>query len=186
MINRLEATQYLIGQITDEPVVASCGNPKFDLYTAAPDRSENFYMWNSMGMASSIGLGLAMARPDKKIIVLDGDGAILMNLSSLPTAARQAPDNLIHIIWDNEQLQITGGQPTHTNKGADLEAISKGSGFQHVITVSDMDSFKEALERVLNDPGPWVLVAKTDSSGAPGRPPKSPVFLKNRFMEAIR
>ena len=75
MINRLEATRYLVEQFCDEPIIASCGNPKFDLFTTAAKRKSNFYMWNSMGMASSIGLGLAMARPDKRVIVLDGDGA---------------------------------------------------------------------------------------------------------------
>ncbi len=90
MLNRLQATRFLVQQLTTEPVIASLGNAKFDLF-AAQDRPQNFYMWNSMGMASSMGLGLAMARPDLKVIVLDGDGAILMNLNSLPTAAARAP-----------------------------------------------------------------------------------------------
>ena len=100
MINRLKATQYVVSQLTDEPVVASLGNAKFDLFTAK-DRPQNFYMWNSMGMASSIGLGLAMARPQQKVVILDGDGSLMMNLNSLPTAAARAPQNLIHVIWDN-------------------------------------------------------------------------------------
>ena len=113
MINRLQATRYLVQQLTNEPIIASLGNPKFDLFTAQ-DRPQNFYMWNSMGMASSMGLGLAIARPDVKVIILDGDGALLMNLNSLPTAAARAPVNLIHVIWDNRQFELTGGQPTHT------------------------------------------------------------------------
>ena len=84
MLNRLQATRYIVQQVTDEPIIASLGNPKFDLFTAQ-DRPQNFYMWNSMGMASSMGLGLAMARPQQKVIVLDGDGALLMNLNSLTT-----------------------------------------------------------------------------------------------------
>jgi thiamine pyrophosphate-dependent acetolactate synthase large subunit-like protein len=186
MINRLKATRYLVEQLSDEPIVASCGNPKFDLFTAAEKRKANFYMWNSMGMASSIGLGLAMARPDKKVIVLDGDGAILMNLNSLTTEASQAPANLIHIIWDNSQYQITGGQPTHTSGKADIEAIARGAGFKQAMTVTTLAAFKEGLPRLLSEPGPWILVAKTDASSAPGRPPKSPVSIKNRFMDALR
>ena len=186
MINRLEATRYLVDQLADEPIIASCGNPKFDLFTAASKRKSNFYMWNSMGMASSIGLGLAMARPDKKVIVLDGDGAILMNLNSLTTAAAKAPANLVHIIWDNEQYQITGGQLTHTSGKADIEKIAGGAGFQQALTVDTFDTFKKALSRILIQPGPWILTAKTDSSKAPGRPPKSPVLIKNQFMEALR
>ena len=185
MINRLEATRYLVQQLSDEPVIASCGNPKFDLFTAAAERKANFYMWNSMGMASSIGLGLAMARPDKKVIVLDGDGAILMNLNSLTTAANKAPNNLVHIIWDNEQYQLTGGQPTHTGKKADLGAIAGGAGFKQVSTVDTINAFKKAISQILSKPGPWILVAKTDAAGAPGRPPKSPVYIKNQFMESL-
>jgi thiamine pyrophosphate-dependent acetolactate synthase large subunit-like protein len=185
MINRLEATRYLVQQLSDEPVIASCGNPKYDLFTAAGERKANFYMWNSMGMASSIGLGLAMARPDKRVIVLDGDGAILMNLNSLATAASKAPSNLAHIVWDNGQFQITGGQPTHTSEKADLGAIAKGAGFDKVLTVDTISAFKEALSQILSKPGPWILVAKTDSAGASGRPPKSPVYIKNQFMEAL-
>jgi len=186
MINRLEATRYLVQQLSDEPVIGSCGNPKFDLFTAAGERKANFYMWNSMGMASSIGLGLAMARPDKKVIVLDGDGAILMNLNSLTTAAEKSPPNFIHIIWDNGQYQLTGGQQTHTGGKADLEIIARGAGFDKVITVDNLRAFEEALSQVLKNPGPWILVAKTDSAGAPGRPPKSPVYIKNRIMEALK
>ncbi len=186
MINRLEATRYLLEQLSDEPVIASCGNPKFDLFTAAGDRGANFYMWNSMGMASSIGLGLAMARPDKKVIILDGDGAILMNLNSLTTAASEAPVNLAHIIWDNGLYQLTGGQPTHTSQKADLAAIARGAGFTQVLMADTLSAFKEALSRVLSSPGPWILVARTDSTGAPGRPPKSPVYIKNQFMLALK
>ncbi|MDF1592089.1 MAG: thiamine pyrophosphate-dependent enzyme [Desulfobacterales bacterium] len=185
MINRLKATRYLVAQLSDEPIIASCGNPKYDLFTAAQKRKANFYMWNSMGMASSIGLGLAMARPDRKVIVLDGDGAILMNLNSLTTAASKAPANLVHIIWDNAQYQITGGQPTHTGGKADIAAVARGAGFQKALTVKTFTAFKEALSRILSQSGPWVLVAKTDSTQAPGRPPKSPVFIKNQFMDAL-
>jgi len=185
MINRLEATRYLVEQLADEPIIASCGNPKFDLFGAAAEREANFYMWNSMGMASSIGLGLALARPEMKVIVLDGDGAILMNLNSLTTAADKAPQNLVHIIWDNEQYQITGGQHTHTSAKADIGVIAKGAGFRKVLTVETLDAFKKAFSQIYIEAGPWILVAKTDSADAPGRPPKSPVYIKNRFMAAL-
>ncbi|MCI0527516.1 MAG: thiamine pyrophosphate-dependent enzyme [Nitrospira sp.] len=184
MINRLEATQYLLKHLTDEPIIASCGNPKFDL-AAAGDRKENFYMWNSMGMASSTGLGLALARPDKKVVILDGDGAILMNLNSLTTAASKSPKNLIHVIWDNRTYQITGGQPTHTAGKADLAQIARGAGFEKVLTLDTMEAFQQALPEVLSKPGPWVVVVITDDCGAPGRPPKSPTYIKHRFMEAL-
>src|SRR5262249_35332695 len=134
MLNRLQATRYIVQHVSEEPIIASLGNPKFDLFTAQ-DRPQNFYMWNSMGMASSMGLGLAMVRPQQKVIVLDGDGTLLMNLSSLTTAAARAPHNLIHVIWDNRQFELTGGQPTHTAFCTDLAKLAHGAGLVQVETV---------------------------------------------------
>ena len=127
-----------------------------------------------------------LARPDKKVIVLDGDGAILMNLNSLTTTAAKAPANLVHIIWDNEQYQITGGQLTHTSGEADIETIARGAGFKQALTVDTFAAFKKAVPQILIHPGPWILVVKTDSSKASGRPPKSPVYIKNQFIEELR
>jgi len=109
-----------------------------------------------------------------------------LNLNSLTTAADKAPPNLVHIIWDNQQYEITGGQQTHTAGTADIEAIARGAGFKQALTVNTFAAFKEALSRILLQSGPWILVAKTDSSKALGRPPKSPVYIKNQFMEALR
>src|ERR1044071_3848144 len=157
MLNRLQATRYIVQHVTDEPIIASLGNPKYDLFTAQ-NRPQNFYMWNSMGMASSMGLGLAMARPQQKVIILDGDGALLMNLNSLATAAARCPRNLIHVIWDNQQFELTGGQPTHTALGTDLAMLAQGAGFQQVETVTTQAAFERAFSRALHEPGPWVIV----------------------------
>lgn len=183
-MNRLQATRYLVQQLTDEPIIASLGNPKYDLFSAQ-DRPQNFYMWNSMGMASSMGLGLAMARPQQKVIVLDGDGALLMNLNSLTTAAARMPQNLIHVIWDNRQFELTGGQPTHTAYRADLGYIARGAGFEKVEMVETQAAFEHAFTRALREPGPWILVAMIDAERATGRPPKSPSFIKHRFMQSL-
>ena len=184
MINRLHATRFLVAQLTDEPVIASLGNPKFDLFVAK-DRPQNFYMWNSMGLASSMGLGLAMARPQQKVIILDGDGALLMNLNSLTTAAARLPPNLLHIIWDNRQFELTGGQPTHTAYRADLGLLARGAGFEQVESVDTQAAFEHAVVRALREPGPWILVALIDSERSAGRPPKSPSFIKHRFMQGL-
>lgn len=184
MINRLEATRYVVSQVTDEPIVASLGNAKFDLY-AAKDRPQNFYMWNSMGMASSMGLGLAMARPQQKVIVLDGDGALLMNLNSLTTEAARAPKNLVHVVWDNRQFELTGGQPTHTAHGADLASIAGGCGLDQVRSVNSQADFEAAFSHAMQTPGPWFLVAHIDNERSPGRPPKSATFIKHRFMQSL-
>lgn len=184
MINRLEATQYVVSQLADEPIVASLGNAKFDLFTAK-DRPQNFYMWNSMGMASSIGLGLAMARPQQKVVILDGDGSLLMNLNSLPTAAARSPQNLIHIIWDNRQFELTGGQPTHTATNADLANLARGAGFELVESVNTQADFEAAFSHSLQQPGPWIIVAQIEAAPSPGRPPKSATLIKHRFMESM-
>ena len=184
MLNRLQATRYVVQQVTDEPIIASLGNPKYDLFTAQ-DRPQNFYMWNSMGLASSMGLGLAMARPEQKVIILDGDGAILMNLNSLPTAAARAPQNLIHVIWDNHQFETTGGQPTHTAFRTDLAKMAQGAGFDKVETVETQEAFERVFSCALREPGPWIIVAVIDTERATGRPPKSPTYIKHRFMESL-
>jgi sulfopyruvate decarboxylase subunit beta len=88
MLNRLQATRYIVQHVTDEPIIASLGNPKYDLFTAQ-DRPQNFYMWNSMGMASSMGLGLAMAQPQRKVIVLDGTTLVALNQNGAVTKLGQ-------------------------------------------------------------------------------------------------
>src|SRR5436305_13524905 len=117
-MNRLEATRELVAALDTEPIVASLGHPAYDLF-AAGDRPANFYTWGSMGMASSIGLGLALARPDLRVFVVDGDGSLLMNLGSLATIGLLQPSNLVVIVMDNGEYATTGGQPTPTAHGAD-------------------------------------------------------------------
>src|SRR6185295_9699449 len=117
LMQRLEATRVAVGLATHSPIVGGVGNSTFDL--VACDRPNNFYMWNSMGMASSIALGLAIARPDLRVVVLDGDGSILMNLGSLATEVTCGVTNLVHVIWDNGGWEITGGQPAGSPFGID-------------------------------------------------------------------
>src|SRR5262245_36388166 len=142
-------------------------------------------MVNSMGICSAMGLGLAVARPDLKVIILDGDGALLMNLNSLPTAAARYPHNLIHIIWDNRQFELTGGQPTHTAFRTDLAQLARGAGFDKVETCDTQEAFEQAFSHALQEPGPWIIVAIIDTERATGRPPKSPTYIKHRFMASL-
>ena len=108
MMNMLEASQALVRRLTDDDlVVAGLGNPKYALFEAS-DRARNFYVWNAMGMTASIGLGMAMARPDKRVVILQGDGCLLMNLGALATEAWRKPRNLVHICWDNRMYELTG------------------------------------------------------------------------------
>ena len=183
-MNRLEATRLLVAALDNEPIVASLGHPAYDLF-AAGDRPANFYTWGSMGLASSIGLGLALARPDLRVFVVDGDGSLLMNLGSLATIGWTRPSNLVLIVWDNELYATTGGQDTATAHGADLEAAARAMGAAITSTVTTAEEFAAAVARSRVEPGPWVIVAKVAESAPTAKPPLDCVFIKQRFMEAI-
>jgi sulfopyruvate decarboxylase subunit beta len=167
---RVEGIRALLQRVDNEPIIANLGSATFDLY-AEGDRDANFYTSGAMGMASSIGLGVALAAPDRKVFVTDGDGSLLMNLGSLGTIARQAPANLVHIVWDNKQWAETGGQPTHTSTGTDLAAIACGAGIPNVVAVSTLEAFEEALDHAIEENGPWCIVVEIEERGHGPRPP---------------
>jgi thiamine pyrophosphate-dependent acetolactate synthase large subunit-like protein len=182
--DRLGATRQLVAMLGDEPVIASLGHPGYDLF-AAGDRPANFYTWGSMGLASSVGLGLAMAKPAARVFVLDGDGSLLMNLGSLATIGWVQPVNLILIVWDNGEYGTTGGQETATAHGADLEAAARSMGVAATMTVRTAAELEAGVSRARAEAGPWVIVAKVAESGPTHKPPLDCVFLKQRFMTAI-
>jgi thiamine pyrophosphate-dependent acetolactate synthase large subunit-like protein len=181
-MTRIEATRAIVELAGDAAIVASLGHPAYDLF-AAGDRPQNFYTWGSMGLASSIGLGLALARPELRVIVLDGDGSLLMNLGSLATIGLLRPANLIVIVMDNEEYATTGGQPTPTAHGADLEGAARAMGIVTATTVRSVEGLRDALGR---GPDPTFIVAKVKESAPTAKPPLDCVFIKQRFMSAIR
>ena len=186
-ISRLDATRALVKALADDavmPGIASLGHPAYDLFSAG-DRLANFYTWGSMGLASSIGLGLATARPDLRVVVLDGDGSLLMNLGSLATIGWCKPEGLVLIVWDNGEYGTTGGQETATKHGADLEAAARAMGIARALTVRTADEFTAAVARARREPGPWVIIAKVGESAPTVKPPLDCVFIKQRFMAAI-
>jgi thiamine pyrophosphate-dependent acetolactate synthase large subunit-like protein len=182
-MTRGEATERLVRRLRDHAVIASLGHPAYDLFVAG-DRPENFYTWGSMGLASSIALGVALARPDRPVLALDGDGSLLMNLGSLATIGSCRPPNLVVIVWDNEEYGTTGGQPTATSRGADLAAAARAMGLDSV-TVRTPDEFDRALDRAAQLRQAAVIVAKVEESAPRGKPPLDCVFIKQRFMAAI-
>ena len=182
--DRLAATRALVAMLGDEPCIASLGHPAYDLF-AAGDRPANFYTWGSMGLASSIGLGLAMAKPGTRTFVLDGDGSLLMNLGSLATIGWVQPSNLILIVWDNGEYGTTGGQETATAHGTDLEAASRAMGVSMTMTVRTIEELEAAVARARAEAGPWVIVAKVAESAPTVKPPLDCVFIKQRFMAAL-
>ncbi len=183
-MNRLAATRQLVAAIGGEPIVASLGHPAYDLF-ASGDRPANFYTWGSMGIASSIGLGLAIARSDLRVFVVDGDASLLMNLGSLATIGWTRPENLVVIVWDNGQHATTGGQDSATAHGADLAAAARAMGIRSAATVRTEEELGAAIARARAEPGPWVIVAKVKEPGASTKPPLDDVAIKQRFMAAI-
>lgn len=142
-------------------IVCNIGFPSRELYHAM-DRKENFYMLGSMGLASSIGLGIALVQPGRKVIVLEGDGAVLMNLGTLATIANFAPGNYLMVILDNCCYGSTGSQPTCTHLGTDLAGMAKAAGVKDVRSVSDLDG----LRRALKHSGCGAIVVKVEPGNA--------------------
>lgn len=183
-MTRLDATRVLVEEAGDAPIVASLGHPAYDLH-AAGDRPSSFYTWGSMGLASSVGLGLAIGRPDLRVFVVDGDGSLLMNLGSLATIGWTAPPNLVLIVWDNEEYATTGGQRSATAFGADLAAAARAMRIERSTVVRDGAGLRGAIAAAAAAPGPVVIVAKVTESAPSGKPPLDCVHIKQRFMTAI-
>ena len=122
---RKEAIEIAVKEIEDEPIISANGYISRDLFSLC-DKKSNFYMIGSMGLASSIGLGVAIKNPEKRIFVFDGDGNVLMNLGSLATIGSIKPKNLIHVIFDNSSHESTGGQPTNS-KIIKIEKIARAT-----------------------------------------------------------
>ncbi len=183
-MTRFEATRHVVATAGDAAIIASLGHPAYDLFAAA-DRDANFYTWGSMGLASSVGLGLAMAQPSRRVIVLDGDGSLLMNLGSLATIGWTRPAHLVVLVWDNAQYATTGGQDSATAHGADLEAAARAMNIAASVTVRTPAELDAALARTRVERGPWVIVAKVDESLPTMKPPLDYVFIRRRFMAAM-
>lgn len=144
-------------------------------------RPNFFYLQHAMGLASSLGLGIALVRPELTVIVLDGDGSLLMNLGGLTTLARYRPANLVHVVFDNESLLSVGGFPTATSTGSDLEAMARGAGVPRTATVRSIDEFTTAFSEALATPALTTLVAKVEAIG-PAAFVTDLALLENRYQ----
>ena len=185
-MKRYEAIEVITKALKgDELVISANGMISRELFSIK-DSPSNFYMLGSMGLASSIGFGLAFSLPNKKVVVIDGDGNILMNLGSLATIGHFAPNNLIHFVLDNEMHASTGGQPTVSNT-ARLEEVARAAGFQAVKKVSSIESLRTVVSEVLNSAeGPsFVLVKIEKGEREVPRVSHEPTNIKSRFKEAI-
>src|SRR3982750_3419582 len=140
---RLDALRAIYDRLQDRIVVTIMGACAAELQSLG-HRPNFFYLQHAMGLASSMGLGIALSRPDRQVIVRDGDGSILMNLGGLTPLARYRPRNLVHVVFDNESLLSVGGFPTATSTGSDLAAIAAAAGVPRTTTVSTLDAFRRA------------------------------------------
>lgn len=164
-MKRAECIGMLYPDLGDKLVVTIMGACAQELYNLG-HQDNFFYLQHAMGLASSIGLGLAMHLPREKVIVLDGDGSVLMNLGTLATLARYRPKNLVHVIFDNGSLLSTGGFDSHTTSGVtDLAAIAKGAGIEHVTAVDSVMAFGEAAIDAFGRDDLSVIVAKVAAVG---------------------
>lgn len=164
-MKRATCIEMLYPELEDKLVVTIMGACAQELYNLG-HRENFFYLQHAMGLASSIGMGLALHRPNERVIVFDGDGSVLMNLGGLATLARYRPPNLIHIIFDNGSLLSTGGFDTHTTEGVtDLAEMARGAGLEHVAAVDDTVAFGEAVLEALDRQETSVIVAKVEAVG---------------------
>ena len=166
-------------------IVTGLGSTNWD-FTAAGDCERIFPLWGAMGGAIPLGLGLAMARPEKRVLVATGDADTLMGLGSLTTVAVQMPDNLIITVFDNERYGETGMQATATAHNADIAAIAAASGIPVTGTIRDQEEMDTALPEIFEGRGPAVFVIKVRAEKLPFvLPPKDGAYLKDRFRIAL-
>ncbi len=182
-MKRYDAIKRIAEELSDEIVVCNLGAPSRELYNIK-DRNENFYMLGSMGLASSIALGLALAKPEKRVFSIDGDGSLLMNLGCLSTIANLNPENLILIIIDNGSYGSTGDQPTYTSKKTKLEMIAQGAGFQSVIKLDREEEIIPTLKK-LQQGCHFLLIKVLPGNAQVKNVPLHPEKIKNRLMKSI-
>lgn len=162
-------------------VITGLGSPTYDV-AACGDGARNFHLWGAMGMAMPVGLGLALARPDRRVLVVTGDGEMLMGLGSLATVAVKHPDNLAVLVLDNEAYGETGGQASHTAHGVNLCAVALGCGFADARMITREDELEDLRGYLVGMPGPLLAVAKVDRAEAERvLPPRDGPTLRLRF-----
>lgn len=190
VMNRFDITRRMIGLLKhDEAVIGGIGYTNFDLWAASASptgrRTQNFYMLGSMGLAVPIALGVALAQPQRKVIALEGDGSILMQLGALATVAERAQRNLAIVIMDNGAYQITGGQPTHTQAGADIVAIARGAGLTQSAWAADEAAFEELIALSLKEDGPWLIGCRIDNQKPVDTTERDPSRIRDQFMRGL-
>jgi thiamine pyrophosphate-dependent acetolactate synthase large subunit-like protein len=165
MIERREAIAHLLKDRPDDLlVITGLGSPTYDV-AAADDVAENFYLWGAMGGAAAMALGLAQARTDKRVVVITGDGEMLMGMGSLATIGARQPENLAIVVIDNEAFGETGGQPSHTGLSTNLAAVALACGFRKVMTVRNASELDDVRALVHGGKGAGACRAQDQCEG---------------------
>ena len=178
-MKRLDALTAIYPRLDEVIVVTIMGAVAVELQSIG-HRPNFFYLQHAMGLASSMGLGIALSKPDRQVIVFDGDGSILMNLGGLTTLARYRPPNLVHVVFDNESLLSVGGFPTATSTGSDIAGMAASAGVPNTCTVRTVDEFAAAFRDALARPELTTIVAKVEAVG-PAAFVTDLGLLENRF-----
>ena len=179
---RIDALREIYPELQKRVVVTIMGAVAAELQSIG-HQPNFFYLQHAMGLASSMGLGIALARPELQVVVIDGDGSLLMNLGSLTTLARYRPRNLVHLVFDNESLLSVGGFPTATSTGSDLAGIAAAAGIQRTQTVHNLAEFVSACSLALQTNELTTIVAKVEAKGPAAFVTDLPL-LENRFQFA--
>lgn len=177
---RLDALKAVYPRLEQCIVVTIMGAVAAELQSLG-HRPGFFYLEHAMGVASSMGLGIALARPELRVVVLDGDGSILMNLGGLTTLARYRPRNLVHVVFDNESLLSVGGFPTATSTGSDIAGMAAAAGIPRTATVRTVEEFAAAVNEALAAGDLTTIVAKVEARG-PATYATDLTMLENRFQ----
>jgi thiamine pyrophosphate-dependent acetolactate synthase large subunit-like protein len=184
-LRRRSVVKKLLSDRGDLLVIAGLGAPAWDI-TAAGDCSENLPLWGGMGSAAMIGLGLAIAQPKRRVLVITGDGEMLMALGALATIAVQRQPNLSIVILDNEHYGETGMQPTHTGRGVDLAGMAAAAGFVRTMKVNSATDIGGLRDAIHAGDSPLFAVVKVDAEALPVvLPPREGAYLQARMREAI-
>jgi thiamine pyrophosphate-dependent acetolactate synthase large subunit-like protein len=183
--DRREFVRCLLGALPEALVVTGLGSASYDVF-AAGDRDQNFYLWGAMGGSTSLALGLALAQPEKSVVVITGDGEQLMGIGSLATIAAKQPRNLTIVVLDNGHFGETGMQRSHTSLGTDLVAVAKGFGIADSYMVDSIERCGEIAKRVVAREGTAFIRVVINADEPPrALPPRDGVYIKNRFRAAL-